>query len=339
MKATLSAVVLVLAVAVAMGMSFDEYVQQYNKPYTKGSREYLLHKAVFLTNAEAIAKHNRDPTQTFKKDINMFTDMTTAQLHRFLGMNKGGRKTAFDGLQQFPAPKFNKSVADLPASVDWRDKGAVTPVKDQGGCGSCWAFASTETIESHAALSTSPPKQVILSTQQLVSCAPNPQHCGGTGGCGGSIAELAFDYVAKAGGMTTERLYPYTARDSPCSYNNQTTPPAVSLKGYVKLPENDYASLLNAIATIGPIAINVQANTWFSYSHGIFAANSCTLDNTVIDHVVQLVGYGTDAGKDYWIVRNSWGSSWGENGYIRLERTSGKKGGNGLVSVGGQLPG
>jgi len=243
-------------------------------------------------------------------------------LHRFLGLNTRGRRSIFEGLKQEPAPKFNTSVSDLPTSVDWRSKGVVTPVKNQGGCGSCWAFASTETIEAYAALSVNPPTQVILSPQQLVSCAPNPQHCGGTGGCEGSIAELAFDYVAKVGGMTTERAYPYTGRDTPCAYNNKTTPPAVTLTGHVKLPENDYASLMNAIATVGPIAVNVEADTWFSYSRGIFPASGCHLDNTDIDHVVQLVGYGTDAGQDYWIVRNSWGPGWGEAGYIRLERTS-----------------
>jgi len=218
------------------------------------------------------------------------------------------------------APEFHKSVSDLPESVDWRTKGVLSKVKNQGGCGSCWAFATTETLESHAAMTTNPPTVLELAPQQLVNCAPNPQQCGGTGGCEGSIAEIAFDYIAKNGGQTKESNYPYTARDGPCQYNPTKTPPAATVEGYVKLPENNYTALLNAIATIGPIAISVEADTWSLYGGGIFPATSCNLKNTDIDHAVQLVGYGVESGKGYWIVRNSWGSFWGENGFIRIER-------------------
>jgi len=208
-----------------------------------------------------------------------------------------------------------RGSANYPPSIDWRDKKVVSPVKNQGGCGSCWAFASTEQIESYVALSGA--ALPVLSPQNLVSCDSNPQHCGGTGGCGGSIPELAYDFVQNHG-LALEKDYPYTGRDSPC---NQTAAahPAATLTGHVKLIQNDYASVMQALSTVGPLAVNVWALPFQSYSSGVF--NGCSYKSSMdIDHVMQLVGYGTDAGKDYWIVRNSWGSSWGENGYIRLAR-------------------
>jgi len=314
----IACLLLVTLVASTMAMTFEEYVRTYNKPYVPNSKEWKLHKAIFAANVLKINQHNSDASQTYKKGINMFTDMTKAERSKFTGRKPQG---LFEGLRQEPAPVFHKKVSDLPASVDWRTKGIVTPVKNQGGCGSCWAFASTETMESFAALSVDPPRQVILAPQQLVSCSKNPNKCGGTGGCGGSIAELAFDYVAEAGGMTTEKYYPYTGSDSPCVYSPTRTPPAISVTGHIKLPENNYTALMNAVATVGPMAVNVEADTWFGYSSGILPRTGCNQQSTDIDHVVQLVGYGTEAGKPYWLVRNSWGPGWGEAGYIRLERS------------------
>lgn len=245
--------------------------------------------------------------------------MTKEEFRTFLGYNKPQGRL-FQGAKQVPAPDFHKSIRDLPESVDWRTKGVVSKIKNQGACGSCWAFATTETLESFAALTTNPPTLLELAPQQLVNCAPNPHKCGGTGGCEGSTAEIAFDYISSNGGQTTEKHYPYTARDGPCQYNPNKTPPAATVSGYVKLPENNYTALMNAVATVGPIAISVEADTWSFYGRGIFPATSCNFKNTDIDHAVQLVGYGAENGKGYWIVRNSWGALWGEQGFIRIER-------------------
>ena len=150
-------------------------------------------------------------------------------------------------------------------------------------------------------------------------CAPNPDSCGGTGGCYGSTAELAFDYVANSKGMFEEYQYGYT------SYSGQNaaclTPaanPVATIDGYVQLPQNDYSSLMNAVAEIGPIAISVDASSWGAYESGIF--NGCNQVNPDIDHAVVLVGYGVEMGQNYWTVRNSWSPAWGEKGYIRLSR-------------------
>lgn len=184
----------------------------------------------------------------------------------------------------------------------------MTPVKDQGGCGSCWAFSSIETFESRYALATGDPAP-SLSAQQLVDCSPNPQHCGGTGGCQGSIQTLAFNYTATAG-MAQESDYPYRGMTMSC----QSFEPCAKNDGYVKVKVNDYASHMDALQE-GPVAISLAAAFLQMYGGGILSNCDCDMD-----HAVQLVGYGTDGDKDYWLVRNSWGRSWGESGYVRIQR-------------------
>jgi len=207
-------------------------------------------------------------------------------------------------------------VTQLPSSVDWRtySPSIITPPKDQGGCGSCWAHAATESVESFVALGGGPLEN--LSRQNLVDCVPNPNDCGGMGGCAGATAELGFEYVSQSG-MATEAAYPYAGVNQPC---NTSVKKAAKVASWVVLPNNNYTALLVAVATVGPLAINADANSWFSYSSGVF--DGCSFANIDINHVIQLVGYGTDAGADYWIVRNSWGPGWGEGGYIRMQKHS-----------------
>lgn len=127
-----------------------------------------------------------------------------------------------------------------PASLDWRDvsPSVISPVKDQGSCGSCWAFATTEAVESYAAINSGGDLR-ILSEQQLVDCSSNDDNCGGTGGCSGSIFDLAIDYIVEAGGITTDALYPYTARDGTCKFDTSSTPPSVTVTGFETVPTND----------------------------------------------------------------------------------------------------
>lgn len=176
--------------------------------------------------------------------------------------------------------------------------------RDQGQCGSCWTFATTETVESYVALSDSYRSPPVLSTQQLVSCAANVDDCGGTGGCQGGIPEFAYMYI-KNTGQTQDFYMGYTSvwgDTGACHFVNGTskgsTPPIATVDGYVKLPPNNYTAVMNALQH-GPLAINVAAMAWKSYSEGVYTG--CTADTTSIDHVVQLVGYGTDPdGGDYW---------------------------------------
>ncbi len=191
-------------------------------------------------------------------------------------------------------------------------------MKDQGYCGSCWAFASTEVIESHVAIASG--HLFDLSPEQIAMCAPNPDHCGGTGGCAGATAEIAFEYVSNSEGILQEYQYPYTsyyADEYKCQVNDLAAPVA-TINGYVQLPANNYTALMNAIAHVGPIAISVDASAWSPYHSGVFAG--CNQANPDIDHAVVLVGYGEENGQKYWLVRNSWSPTWGEEGYIKVLR-------------------
>jgi cathepsin L len=201
--------------------------------------------------------------------------------------------------------------------------GVVTAVKDQGHCGSCWAFASTATIESHVALSSG--LLYDLSVQQMAMCAPNPDQCGGYGQCDGSTAELAFSYVTSIAkkGLVQEFQYGYAAYggvNANCSVPVAGAGGVASIDGYVLLPNNDYTATMNAVATVGPVAINVDASTWHAYTGGVF--QGCDQASPDVNHVVVLVGYGEEekGGQKYWLVRNSWNAGWGEAGYIRLAR-------------------
>jgi len=271
--------------------------------------------------------HNRDPTQTYKQGVNRHTDLSNAEFKDSIkGISKGMKnshgKSLFRnlGVAEYETPT-EEELAALPASIDWRDAGVVTPVKDQGHCGSCWAFASTATIESHAAIASGSLK--TLSTQQLVSCIPNPYACGGGGGCAGAITELAFNYV-QLYGLTSEYKYSYssyyTGDSGVCTYDSVLPTAEVKVDGYIRLPENDPKALKHALATKGPIAVSVDASSWHLYESGVF--NGCDYSaNIDIDHAVVAVGYGTDEEfGDYWTIRNSWGTGYGENGYIRIAR-------------------
>ena len=147
-----------------------------------------------------------------------------------------------------------------------------------------------------------------------MSCAPNAAKCGGTGGCEGSTQWLGFNYTI-GNGITDESDYPYTARTGTCEESKIVK--KAGIKGCVRLPANNYSTLMNAVATIGPISISAAAEPWQMYESGIFNGN-CGTD---VDHAIQAVGYGAQGAKTYWLVRNSWGASWGEKGYIRITRT------------------
>lgn len=309
------------------GYSFEDFYKEFPRKYEKGSEEYVKRKGIFDANLREVMAHNQNPQATWRRGVNEYSDLTAAEFRTSgrLGYDKAlAREYEATKPALRSATPSATAVSALPKSVDWREKGVISNVKDQGHCGSCWAFGSTETLESYAALATG--LLPVLAPQQLVSCAPNTLQCGGVGGCQGSIPEVAFNYV-QLYGMTTEWQMPYTSysgANGKCLYNitADLKQQEITISGYQKLPPNDYNAVLHAVATIGPLAVNVQANTWRDYEGGVF--NGCSnYSNVDLDHVVQLVGYGTDPhGGDYWLVRNSWDVTWGEAGYIRLKRSS-----------------
>jgi len=306
--------------------TFEQYYVEAGRTYARDSAEYAVRKAIFEEKLAHILAHNRNPANTWQEGVNQFTDRTIEEFKEYLGYRLDMKlaQTEKIGAQHRPSMSAEEAaqvLAALPASVDWRQKGAVTPVKNQGACGSCWTFAASETLESAWFLKTN--KLVVLSEQQFCSCTENPQHCGGTGGCSGGTAEVAYATAIKFGGVASEAEYPYKSgggQDYPCKFSNATTPPVAHLSNYIVLPENEQVPLLEAVANVGPIAISVDASAWSMYAGGVFSG--CSKTEIDINHAVQLVGYGTDAAKggDYYLVRNSWGASWGENGYIRVFR-------------------
>jgi len=297
--------------------TWEQYKIDFKKTFVNAQSE-RVHRMTFHNNIERIRKHNSEK-HSYKMGINQFTDNSKDELKAFTGFNHGQALKFRESAPVTEVYEHHIELSELPDEIDWRSKGIITPVKNQGGCGSCWAFGSTESIESYVALATG--ALLVMAPQFFVDCAPNPNDCGGTGGCGGSIPELAFNYTTMSGGQTLESLYPYTGQDGTC---NSAVKRVATVGGYVKLPQNNYTAVMGAIATVGPLAINVAAMPWQLYSSGVFDGCPQVGQDVDIDHVVQLVGYGTDSngGGDYWLVRNSWGTGWGEAGYIRVQRMS-----------------
>lgn len=198
----------------------------------------------------------------------------------------------------------------VPDSIDYRKKGYVTPVKNQGQCGSCWAFSSAGALEGQLKKKTG--KLLALSPQNLVDCVSENY------GCGGGYMTTAFQYVQQNGGIDSEDAYPYVGQDESCMYN--ATAKAAKCRGYREIPVGNEKALKRAVARVGPVSVSIDASlTSFQfYSRGVYYDENCDRDN--VNHAMLVVGYGTQKGHKYWIIKNSWGESWGNKGYVLLAR-------------------
>ncbi|KAK9498917.1 hypothetical protein O3M35_003461 [Rhynocoris fuscipes] len=229
--------------------------------------------------------------------------------HEFKAIMNGLK---LNGNSQRNGSKYIPSDGKLPESVDWRQKGAVTPVKDQGQCGSCWAFSTTGSLEGQHFLKKG--KLVSLSEQNLVDCSGSY----GNNGCDGGLMDQAFEYIKDNKGIDTEESYPYEAREGRCRFESRNV--GSTDNGYVDIAEGNEEALRNALATVGPVSVAIDAGhqSFQFYSKGIYNEPKCSSSN--LDHGVLVVGYGRENGQDYWLVKNSWGPSWGERGYIKMIR-------------------
>ena len=292
----------------------------------KSLNEELIRFKQSLAN---IAKLSLEHTEASFSINTPFALMSSSEFSAFVKKSQySGNQMLFQGERQ----EYNVSStvefggAAIPTSVDWVKEGCVNPVKDQGQCGSCWTFAAVGAIESGYCISNNKKNLPNLSEQQLVACDKIPN----AGGCDGGLPSLAIDYVKSiGGGLCSEKDYPYasTQGTSPSCKSNTCKIVPLGVTGYVQLPDYDVDALKKAVAQ-QPVAVAVQADSqaFQYYSSGVLTGKSCP--GAQLDHAVIAVGYGTQNGRDYWKIRNSWSSSWGLDGYLLIERGyKGAKGG------------
>jgi len=296
--------------ALAAVPSFSQWMTQQGKSYAT-REELVLRRNVFAANVAKVQAHNAEYLAGrvgWTMAVNGFADMTASEFkERFTG----GYRTKDKRSKNVNTSLLTTDVTALPASVDWNAAGAVTPVKNQQQCGSCWAFSTTGSTEGITFIKTQ--KLVSLSEQQLVDCSGAE----GNQGCNGGLMDQGFQYIIDNKGITTEAAYPYTAADGTCKTKN--VPAAATITGFTDVPTNSETALMTAVVQ-QPVSVAVEADqdSFQLYSGGVMDA-AC---GTALDHGVLAVGYGTDAGKDYWQVKNSWGADWGMKGYILLGRGS-----------------
>jgi C1A family cysteine protease len=278
----------------AVEQKFQDHISAYGLSYGT-QEEYQFRLEQFALIDAEIERINSDPENLYVVGHNQFSTLTKQEFKRNLG-----KKPAMDH-----DSVTELATSNLTGAVDWRTKGAVNPVQNQGQCGSCWAFSSTAAMEGAHFIATG--KLLKLSEQQFVDCDTQ------SSGCNGGLEMWAFQY-AKSNPLELETDYPYTARTGKCHADK--TKEIVSALKYTAVPKKSDAQLKAAIDA-QPTCVSVEADTDFQmYKSGILNAKNC---GTNLDHAVTAVGYGADAsGNQYYIVRNSWGASWGEQGYIRI---------------------
>lgn len=272
---------------------FKNWMAQHNKAY-KTAEEFLHRFKIFKDNMAYIHVHNRQGN-TYTLGATEFADMNHEEFEALMSRPLP---------QRLSRPSRSPTAAVIAESVDWREAGAVTPVKNQKSCGSCWSFSTTGAVEGAHFIKTG--ELVSLSEQQLIDCSKDY----GNDGCGGGLMEYGFNY-AIAEGLEAEDEYGYTASDGKCKYD--ATKANVFISDYVHVRANDQA--LAEALNVGPVSVAIEATqaVFQFYKSGVIQASAC---GARLNHGVLVVGYTPD----YWIIKNSWGALWGEQGFVRLQR-------------------
>jgi len=311
MKTFIALAILVAAAhAAPLELDLDNEWENFKLNFERNfvsSTEHNSRKAIFAENLRLINKHNAEHAlglHTYTLGVNKFADMTNQE---FVSQYNG--YVAPSDVQEAEAEE-NVDISSLPKSVDWREKGYVTPVKDQKQCGSCWAFSAVATMEGAHFKKTG--KLVSLSEQNLVDCEKKDY------GCGGGLPVNGIQYVIDNGGIDTEASYKYTARNGHCHFKKSTI--GATISGIKTIPSGNEKALQKTVAKDGPVSVGIDAShfSFQLYNSGVYNEMSCS--SSQLDHGVAVVGYGTEDGKDYYLVKNSWGKTWGESGYIKMSR-------------------
>ncbi|KAL5844800.1 hypothetical protein ACOSQ4_010758 [Xanthoceras sorbifolium] len=285
---------------------YEAWFVKHGKVYNAlGEKEKRFE--IFKDNLRFIDEHNSD-NRTYKVGLNQFADLKNEEYRSmYLGAKKSVKKNT---LKAKNSDRYLPRVGEaLPDFVDWRKEGAVADVKDQGSCGSCWAFSTIAAVEGINKIVTG--DLISLSEQELVDCDTSYNE-----GCNGGLMDYAFEFIINNGGIDSDEDYPYTAMDGRCDTYRKNAK-VVSIDDYEDVPVNDEKALQKAVAN-QPVSVAIEGGgrAFQFYESGVFTG-TC---GTALDHGVAAVGYGTENGVDYWLVRNSWGNSWGESGYIKMER-------------------
>lgn len=295
---------------------FQKFITDYQKVYPNEA-EYNIRKEIFCSNYEYIETHNSKNDVSYQLDINEYADFTDMEFKQMFtspfSLNDVENNNVDDTLYK----------GETPESWDWREKGHVSVVKNQGKCGSCWSFSTTGSIESH--LSIYKNLSILLSEQELVDCSWMYANMG----CSGGMVDRAFRYV-KRFGLVTEDEYPYDAKNHVCKLNIVQQSTRYYVSGWADVQPFNETRLTETLYNRGPVSIAIDASSkeFRFYKSGVF--DTCGVD---LDHAVLIVGYGVENGKKYYIIKNSWGDTYGDKGYIKLSRGERELGTCGLAMM------